>query len=42
MHEANRHFVSGLQPSDFLANVTQPFGLGWDVAAPLALVRGWV
>jgi hypothetical protein len=37
-----RHFVSGFQPSDFGAVLTQPFGLGWDEAAPLALVRGWV
>src|ERR1019366_8513558 len=25
-------YVSGLQPSGFVADLTQPFGLGWDVS----------
>jgi hypothetical protein len=31
------HFMSGFQPSVAWAGQTQAFGLGWDVAAPLAL-----
>ena len=30
-------FMSGLQPSGFVAVLTQGFALGWDMAAPLAL-----
>jgi len=31
--------MSGLQPSRFLAFVTQGVALGWDMAAPLALSK---
>ena len=31
------HFRAGLQPFGFSVVLTQPFGLGWDMAAPLAL-----
>ena len=32
-----QHFMSGLQPSRCVGFRTQPCGLGWDMAAPLAL-----
>jgi hypothetical protein len=34
-------FMSGFQPSASVALVTQAYGLGWDVAAPLALSKSW-
>jgi len=36
--------MSALQASGFVGVVTQPYGLGWDMAAPLALSKddlGW-
>jgi hypothetical protein len=32
--------MSGLQPSVAIGTVTQPYGLGWYMAAPLALNQG--
>jgi len=32
--------MPALQASEFVAVVTQPFGLGWDMAVPLALSKG--
>ena len=36
------HFGAGLQPFGFVVLLTQPFGLGWDMAAPLALNKAAV
>ena len=34
---AQRNFMSSLQPFIGRRQTTQPVGLGWDIAAPLAL-----
>ena len=38
-HVLFEHYRSGLQPSGLMAALTQAFGLGWDMAAPLALSK---